>query len=110
MLTHRANAVVVSKEMRKVSKKENEDGPTDAIFDKGEIKETTLNAEIEEQIQLPALPSANHFVVGDIATVHAAGVTVDDDNDPLPKIIPTAQTEDEEVKYDNWGYKGICYH
>eukprot|EP00957_Ditylum_brightwellii_P052783 4001795-Ditylum_brightwellii.AAC.1 len=45
----------------------------------------------------------------DIATMHAAGVTVDDDNDPAPENIPTTETEGGAVKYDNWGYKGICY-
>eukprot|EP00957_Ditylum_brightwellii_P096458 7346644-Ditylum_brightwellii.AAC.1 len=135
MLTHRTSAVMVSKETRKVFKKENEvytlqsnnypnvllyvlckwvkivkEGPTDTIFDKGEMKETALNAEAEEQILLPVFPSADDFVEENIATMHAAGVTVDDDNDPAPENIPTTQTEGDEVKYDNWGYKGICYH
>eukprot|EP00957_Ditylum_brightwellii_P188347 14338396-Ditylum_brightwellii.AAC.1 len=45
----------------------------------------------------------------EIATMRAAGFTVDDDNDPGPENIPTAETKGDKVKYDTWGYKGICY-
>eukprot|EP00957_Ditylum_brightwellii_P003362 254718-Ditylum_brightwellii.AAC.1 len=121
MLTQRTNAVVVSKEIQ-VLKKENEvytlqsnnypnvslyvvckwvktikEGPPDAIFDKGEITDTAPCAEAKEQFPLPVLPNADDFVEESIATMLAAGVTVDDDNDPASENIPTAQTEGDEV-------------
>ena len=45
----------------------------------------------------------------EIETMRAAGVLIDDDNEPAPENIPNAEETSEGATYEGWGHTGICY-
>ena len=67
--------------------------------------------EIEEPELLPALPArgGDGFEAKEIETMRAAGVRIDDDDEPAPENVPNTEKTSEGATYEAWGYTGICY-
>ena len=67
--------------------------------------------EIEEPELLPALPArgGDGFEAKEIETMRAAGVRIDDDDEPAPENVPNTEESRERATYEDWGHTGICY-
>jgi len=89
------------------------EGPVEYLFLTAATKDQALPAAVEAvQAPLPKLPRGNTegFLAEEIAAMRAAGIAVDDDNDPAPENIPTTTKPGElQVDYNEWGFNGVCY-
>ena len=93
------------------------EGPKEGLFlEEKEKAASEVNkegkAEDDTPAELPNLPSrsSDGFQQEEIANMVAAGVVVDDDNQPAPENVPIEGDEmNAGVQYKDWGYTGICY-
>jgi hypothetical protein len=87
------------------------EGDKEHFFDSIVAGEDPPTVEIEEPELLPALPArgGDGFEAAEIETLRAAGIVIDDDNEPAPENLPNTEETSEGATYEAWGHTGICY-
>ena len=85
-------------------------GAQEHFFDSVVAGEDPYTVEIEEPELLPTLPArgGDGFEAEEIETMRAAGVVIDDENEPSPENLPNAEETSEGATYEPWCHTGIC--